>query len=312
MGSSRTRSSGRSSIMSMWSDHGPAGTDPAILTLEELIAIRPPYVRGPFPAGRRGPLGERPGRGRAQSLDFDGIGPYMPGDDVRWIDWRATARSDRMQVKRFAAQSQRARVVVVELNAALHFGTRRRPMAKTATLVAARLVWESLTLNEAVGLVLPDMAAETLYPRRGSKHALRLLTALLACYRHSESLAVTEVTEPLRRGATLVRHGDEVCVVSEFSEPLGPLIDSARALSEHRSLHAYVIEDPMVRRDVPAGHYPAQGEPAPERRIFAIDRQASRRTAATAASLSGDRRRRLIDGGWHVVHALDWLPETSR
>ena len=126
----------------MWPWSERTGAAATTLTLEELLQVRPHHVRGPFVRGERVPVGERPGRGRAPGLDFDGISPYIHGDDVRWIDWRATARSAEVQVRRFAAQSHRARMIVLDLHAELYFATRRRLMAKTAVLVAARLAWE--------------------------------------------------------------------------------------------------------------------------------------------------------------------------
>ena len=113
----------------MWSERGSdayleeAATS---LGLHELIAMRPPFLRGPHAPGQRMPGGERSGRRRAPSLEFDGISLYSPGDDVRWIDWRATARSGQPQVKRFVAESHRGRMIVADLCAELRFGTRQR------------------------------------------------------------------------------------------------------------------------------------------------------------------------------------------
>ena len=104
--------------------------DPARLTLEELIAIQPRHVRGKLPAGRRGPEGDRPGLGRSTTLDFDGLSPYVPGDDVRAIDWRATMRSGQTIMRRFAAGSHRAHVLVVDLRPDLYFGTEERLMSE--------------------------------------------------------------------------------------------------------------------------------------------------------------------------------------
>ena len=126
----------------MWSDNRTsvdAERAATRLSLEDLIAMQPRHVRGPLAPGQRMPGGERLGRGRAQSLEFDGLSPYVIGDDVRWIDWRATARTGRTQMKRFAAESHRARLIVLDLSPALFFGTRTRLMAKTAALLAARL-----------------------------------------------------------------------------------------------------------------------------------------------------------------------------
>ncbi len=295
-----------------WSERPPAGArDPAVLTLEELARVRPHHVRGPFPPGRRAPLGERPGKGRSQSLDFDGIGPWTHGDDARWIDWRATARTGEVQVKRFAAQSHRARAIVLDLHEDLYFGTRVRPMAKTAALVAARLAWESLALNEPVGLVLPDGLGGALPARRGRGHALRLMAALARAYGRGATAPAGDFPALAARAAGLVGRGDEICAIGEFAEPLDPLLAATRDLSENRELRAWVVEDPMARRPLAAGRYPARRGVARDRRVFDIDARAARAAPEAAGALGRARRRRLIDGGWRVTEALGWLPEAG-
>lgn len=291
-----------------WSERTGAGA--TTLTLEELLQVRPHHVRGPFPRGERAPVGERPGRGRAPGLDFDGISPYVHGDDVRWIDWRATARSTEVQVRRFAAQSHRARMIVLDLHAEFYFATRRQLMAKTAVLVAARLAWESLALNEPVGLVLPDGPDDAMRPRRGRGQLLRLLASLHDCYRNQEGMPPSgRLAGDVTRAADQVRHGDEVCVVSDFAGPLEPLLAATRSRAAGRSFHALVVDDYLGRSEVPAGRYPARRGPL--RQVFAIDRQAAAAAAETADRHRSMRRRQLVDGGWQVIDALDWLPEVG-
>ena len=229
-------------------------SDPAALTLEDLIAIRPRHLRGPFPQGNRMPLGERPGRGRSQSLDFDGIGPFAPGDEARHIDWRATARSNEVQVRRFAAQSRLARMVVLDISDDIAFGTRIRPMAKTATLLAARLLWESLALNEPVGLVRPDAVA--IAPRRGRNHVLRLLRILQDCHEDLAGTVAAPPEELMTAACGGLQRGDEIALIGEFALPLEPVIATGRARSEHWRMCAYIVADPMFGTPLPAGRYP--------------------------------------------------------
>ncbi|MEL7153004.1 MAG: DUF58 domain-containing protein, partial [Pseudomonadota bacterium] len=144
--------------------------DPAGLDVADLIAMRPRVVRGSLPPGSRIPGGARIGTRRAQGSDFDGIGPYQPGDDIRRIAWGASARSGKMQTKQFIADAHRARVIVLDDRQVFAFGTQTRPMAKTAVLAAAYLIWEAVVLQEAVGLaVLSDPKVSQ--PRRGAGYA---------------------------------------------------------------------------------------------------------------------------------------------
>ena len=103
---------------------------PASLTLRELVAAQGRRLRGTLAPGERFPTGMRPSRRRAQGVDLDSIGPYVVGDDLRFMDWRATARTGRAQMKRFVAESHLARMLVVDFRPSMGFATTERPMAK--------------------------------------------------------------------------------------------------------------------------------------------------------------------------------------
>lgn len=282
------------------------------LDLAELVAVQPRHTRRPPGAGVRLGSGERSGRGWAQTLDFDGISPYQTGDDVRWIHWLATARSGNVQMRRFAAESHRARMLVVDLHPALYFGTRDRLMAKTAALVAARLAWEAFATQEPVGLAT-GLDAAVLPPRRGRRHVMRLLERLQADYTAVGPDTVDpDMPAVLQQVSPMLRPGDEICLISDFGA-LDPGFEKrSTALAERRSLRAIVVEDPMFRDAIPSGRYPLR-DAARRRRDTAIVRQdTADMTAATIARLRRDRRRQLQNCGWSVEDALDILPREQR
>ncbi len=292
----------------MWFDRKPAASA-AGLTLEELAAVRPAYLRGEPEPGRRGPDGERAGRGRARSLDFDGIGPYAPGDDVRRIDWRATARSGRVQVRQFAAQSRRVRIIVLDLHAGLWFGARTRLMAKTAVLTAARLAWESCILNERVGVVLPG--GEEIGVRRGRRHVLRLLDQLRRDYETRRNAPAGDLAGAVEAAGAMLGAGDEICVVSDFAATPAALLQRTAGLAEIRVLRAFVVEEAALRHPLPAGRYPSNPAGGAGREVFVLDARRGATGPAEAERIRTARRRALWDGGWEVIDALDLLPESG-
>ena len=294
----------------MWFEAGagPAAEARATgLELAELVAMQPRHFRAPRAPGRRSPGGERAGRGRAQSLDFDGISPYQTGDDIRWIDWRATARSGQTQMRRFAAESHRARMVLVDLSPATYFGTRGRLMAKTAALVAARLCWESQAWQEPVGLVASSRS-ELLGPRRGKRHVLRLLALLREGYLAGlEEAPGPAVTDLLLEASAHLGAADELCLVGDFGELDETFKRLSGSLAGQRSLRAFLVEDPVFRGRVPAGRYPMRDALEREDRSAVIGTRHGA-TAAETESLRRLRQDRLRDLGWEVVDALDLLP----
>lgn len=299
----------------MWFERRPDRTLEAQaigLDLAELVAVQPRHTRRPSGVGARFGSGERTGRGWAQTLDFDGISPYQSGDDVRWIHWLATARSGAVQMRRFAAESHRARMLVVDLHPALYFGTRDRLMAKTAALVAARLSWEAFATQEPVGLVTGTDAA-VLAPRRGRRHVMRLLERLQVHYTAvSDGAEDADLPAVLERVSPLLRERDEICLISDFGA-IDPAFEKRSAvLAERRTLRAIVVEDAMFRDAIPAGRYPLRDAGRRRRDTAVVRQNGSEMTRETVARLRGERRRKLQNCGWFVEDALDILPRDRR
>ena len=271
----------------------------------DLMAMRPAYLRAQLAAGQRGTIGERPGRARAQSLDFDGISPYAAGDDPRLIDWRATARTGQPQMRRFAAQSRAAWMVVIDGHRDLGFGSHPHIMAKTAALIAARLGWEALILGEAVGLTVLGARRLDLPPRRGRRHLWQIFDRLAAV--GEVTAAAGDLAATLLAVGEPLRPADEIAVISDFAMPLSALVDRTRGLAGRHRLTAYVVEDRLAYGPLPAGRYPAE-RIGVGRRVFHLSRAAGAAAANHAAEARAARRRMLVDGGWRVVDAAAWLP----
>lgn len=282
-----------------------ASTDPAGLSLAELIAMRPRVVRGALAPGARIPGGARIGLRRAQGSDFDGIGPYQPGDDIRKIAWGASARSGKIQTKQFIADAHRARMIVLDDRAIFSFGTSGRPMAKTAALAAAFLIWEAVVLQEAVGLAFlssPRISA----PRRGSGYAMTLLDHLSAAYARQIAGETGNETDALASrlndSAALLRHGDEICMVSDFSGLAGDIREVSRTLEPMRDLRAFVVEDAMIHHGVGSGRYPVEAPGRAEFRDLRINSAQDDQRAA-AVRLRREMDRELAQLGWSVFEA---------
>lgn len=281
---------------------GPSATE---LGLEELIAQQPRRGAAANGAGRRGPLGERPGRGRSQSLDFDGIAIYAPGDDIRHIDWRATARSGKAMVRHFAAHSHRARLIIADLHPHLYFGTQTRLMSKTIALMAARLAWESHGWDEPVGLMVPG--ALRLKPRTGRRRLMRNLDSLCAAYR-TPVAKPPSLAKALEEAAADLQHGDEICVVSDFGADVEELVNASGPLSETCVLKAYLVDDPIARTPPPSGRYPSILSGDGTRQTFTVS---GGDLTPKLLEARGLRRRLLLDHNWQVAEVADLLPETA-
>ena len=288
----------------MWFDRpDKPGMTPAPeqLTLHELIAAQPRYLHGPLAPGDRFPSGIRPGWRRAQGADLDSIGPYVPGDDIRWMDWRATARTGRAQMKRFVAESHLARMLIVDMRPQLFFGTRHGPMAKTAALVAARFAWEALSLHEPVGLIVVP-TPDVIQPRRGKGHVFRLLQRLEASYQElknrREMPPGKEFAQALETAAANLRRGDEICAISDFGSLDESFADVATSLGDTRKLCAVIIEDAIFSEPVPTGRYPIRMADGDDRQTIVVSNRGSREQARMAEEIRRSLHMKLARSGW--------------
>ncbi len=281
--------------------------NPTTLTLGELIPAQGRRHRGHLAPGQRFPSGMRPSRRRAQGVDLDSIGPYVIGDDLRFMDWRATARTGRAQMKRFVAESHLARILVVDFRPPMRFATNTHPMAKTAALAAARLAWEAFHIHEPIGLsVVPER--ETIEPRRGRGQVIRVLDHLVARYATmgaddqdpamSDSGALAAAVD---RAAASLHKGDEITVISDFGGPLDALKSIARQLAGSRTIRAVIVEDPIYDSPLSAGRYPIRVASDDARASAVVPRSGVSRQHGVAESLRADLRRSLRQSGIHIV-----------
>lgn len=117
---------------------------------------------------------------KGRGMDFSEVRAYSPGDEVRAIDWNVTARSGQLHVKRFVEERELTVMVVCDLSGSTDFGSRQRTKAEVAAEIAALLAFSAVANGDRVGLVLfTDRVEKFVPPRKGRRHALRLLSEIL-------------------------------------------------------------------------------------------------------------------------------------
>ncbi len=117
---------------------------------------------------------------RGAGLEFEELREYVPGDDVRAIDWNVTARMGRPFVKLYREERQLSVFLVVDVSASLWFGTARSSKRELAVDVAALLAMSAVRSGDRIGLLLFSDRVETFVrPRKGRQHALRVIRDLV-------------------------------------------------------------------------------------------------------------------------------------
>jgi uncharacterized protein (DUF58 family) len=238
------------------------------------------------------------------------VRPYVPGDDVRRIDWNVTARTDVPHVRVQLAERVLVTWLVLDTSASMTFGTADRRKADVAEGVAIAVGHVATRRGNRLGFVtFGDAEPRTLPPRQGRMGLIGVLSAL-----RQESgdgrVGATSLGEALRRTGALARQRSVVIVVSDFRGPL----DWRRPLLELAGRHdviALEIRDPR-EQELPNAGVLWLVDPETGRQVRADTRSArlrARFAAAAAAERAEVARTLAAAGARHVVLSTsgDWL-----
>ncbi len=197
---------------------------------------------------------------RGRGIDFEEVRAYQPGDDIRTIDWRVTARTGRPHTKVFREERERPVLVAVDLRQRMFFGSRRCLKSVLACHAAALLCWAALHQGDRVGgLVFNELGHREVRPRRGRRSVLNLLSLLgefsraLPLAGPAGALSFAESLNELRR---IARPGTSVYLVSDFADArAGRALDHLHHLSRHAEISALHCSDPLEAELPASGWY---------------------------------------------------------
>jgi uncharacterized protein (DUF58 family) len=180
---------------------------------------------------------------KGQGMEFAEVREYQPGDEVRAIDWHVSARMGRPFVKRYVEERELTVMLALDVSGSSRFGTGACFKGELVTELATVLALAAVRNNDRVGLLcFTDRVEHALPPRKGRRHALRLVRDLLVV---PPSGTRTAFAVPLERLGRLLPHRAVVFVCSDF---LGD--DYERPLSRLAQRHdviAVTVHDPAER-----------------------------------------------------------------
>ncbi len=230
------------------------------LSAAELIALRPRCHALTLPMHRPAAsalAGNYRSRFRGRGVDFVESRNYQPGDDIRNMDWRVTARTGRAHTKVFQEERERPVLVLIDASASLFFGTRHCLKSVAAGRLAAAIAWTAVTRGDRIGAFFfaPGEHRE-LRPAGGRRGAMRVIKGLVDWLVPSRAQAEVEpLSLALQRLRHAVRPGSLVLVLSDF---YGLDEDCHRHLSrlrQHNDVVGCQLLDPAEER-LPGGRYP--------------------------------------------------------
>ena len=118
---------------------------------------------------------------KGRGMEFDEVREYVPGDDIRSIDWNVTARTGAPHIKKFVEEREMTVMLVVDVSASNLFGSGTQLKRDLAAEVAAVLAFSAIRNNDRIGLILfAEEVEKYIPPKKGTRHVLRLVREMLA------------------------------------------------------------------------------------------------------------------------------------
>ena len=230
------------------------------VSLDELIGLRAQGIGLSLAAGRGSASlmsGAYRSLFRGRGMDFEEVRAYQPGDDIRRMDWRVTARSNRPHTKLFREERERPVLLCVDNGASMHFGTRIAFKSVQAARIAALLGWAALENHDRIGsLIFSNNTSHESRPAGGKRallHCLQLLaTASVSVPALEQNASLAETLLRLRH---LARHGCLVILISDFNGLDDAAEQHLTALARHNEVLAIRIVDPLEVELPPPAHY---------------------------------------------------------
>ena len=239
---------------------------------------------------------------KGRGIAFSEVRHYIPGDDIRLIDWNVTARMNDVYVKLFSEEREMTVLLVVDMSASGRFGSRQREKRDLAAEIAAVLAFSAIRNNDRVGLIIfTDEVERFVPPKKGKRHVLRVVSEILSFSEKSRRTALDVGLEFLGHVA---RRRAVAFLISDFLAPVAELrAGAAHHLAAPRS-------DPGVGQRSAGGGAARRrlhraGRPGDGRHGAVRHRRARGGGVRPRGARGGRRRARRCSSGWR------WTRSTS-
>ncbi|YCI04922.1 DUF58 domain-containing protein [Ensifer sp. D2-11] len=288
-------------------------TDGAYVSVDNLVALE--SIASDLTFLRKAPVrrflaGRHESRMRGRGLSFEELRTYMPGDDIRTIDWRVTARTGQPFVRVYNEEKDRPALIIVDQRTNMFFGSRRSMKSVAAAEVAALCAWRVMALGDRVGgVVFNDLEQEAIRPHR-SRGAVIRFAETISIQNNALSAGSDIERSPgqlnavLGKVAALARHDHLIIVVSDFDGHGPATRDLLLRMSVANDVIAVLVYDPFLL------DLPHQGEMVVSGGALQAELQFGRGNVREAVdSFARNRGRELLS--WQEEMGLPMLPVSA-
>ena len=203
--------------------------------------------------------GKHASRLRGRGLNFEELRAYLPGDDIRSLDWKVTARTRNPHIRVYTEERDRPVWLLIDQRSSMFFGSRRNMKSVTAAETAAVSAWRVLAQGDRVGaIVFGSERVDLVPPHRSQERVMRILKQVV---RHNHALPGStpkadqkhRLNEALAKLMPLARHD---CLVVLITDGFGANDETSGclgSLTQHNDVLIGFVYDPLERELSDAG-----------------------------------------------------------
>lgn len=235
------------------------------VSMNELIGLQASHAKLDL-SGQRKSLAIMAGAHRSsfrgRGIDFDEVRVYAPGDDIRHIDWRVTARTGKTHTKLYHEERERPVYLVIDQRQSMFFGTQDAFKSVVAARTAAYLAWAAKDHGDRVGgFLFNDSQIHEVRPKEGKRGIQQLFRILI---QFNQTLSAQNTSAPTSRSSIttaieglhqVVKPGSLVFIISDFQGFDDITLQHLSLVAKHSDMVAAHISDPMEQRLPPTGSY---------------------------------------------------------
>ncbi len=178
---------------------------------------------------------------KGQGIEFADVREYIPGDDIRSIDWNVTARSDKAFIKKYVEERELTVIFAVDMSGSQNFGSHNKLKSEIAAEITALLSFSAVKNHDKTGLLIFTNEVEKFVPvKKGKIHVLRVVREILGYKAKKKGTRIQSAVEFLSR---ILTRTAVIFLISDFID-----LDyekGLKVLSQRHDVIAIQIKDPL-------------------------------------------------------------------
>ncbi|MBY5543653.1 DUF58 domain-containing protein [Rhizobium leguminosarum] len=189
---------------------------------------------------------------RGRGLIFEELRDYLPGDDIRSIDWRVTARTSRPVVRVYSEEKERPALIIVDQRINMFFGSRRSMKSVTAAEAAMLCAWRILGSGDRVGgFVFGESGTSEVKPHRSRNAVIAFADRIAEKNKEltadaASAAATGQLDAVLETVSNIAHHDHLVVAISDFDEHTARTKDLLLRLSSRNDVVCILVYDPFL------------------------------------------------------------------